>query len=52
MIALYKEINDRQLRDLEEALKHRPAKLDDVARVMSQSATKPLAPSGMRSAPP
>lgn len=37
MIALYKEINDRQLRDLEEALKHRPAKLDDVARVMSQA---------------
>ena len=37
MIALYKEINDRQLRVLEEALKSQPAELLKVARVMSQA---------------
>lgn len=37
MIALYKEINDRQVRDLEKALTHQPADLDVVASVMSQA---------------
>lgn len=37
MIALYKEINDRQIRDQQEALKRQPAELDEVAHVMAQA---------------